>query len=237
VLQRLIREYAPELIIEVGCWLGLSTALLCEESEESEADVFAIDRWDASFLQTELTEQYARDDEAVDILRTTPLLETWQRNLWPHRRRLFPLKMDSVDGLREVARIGAGHGRRTLIYIDGDHRFAAVLADLRACARHFPEAVVVGDDYQWPEVRQAVEEHAREVGGLELRSDPRQNWFTLSPPARESAREGGRAERERERQPEPADDGDARAAPAARQLGERVAFVMGAAAERSLDSK
>lgn len=74
---RLPRVPQPEVIIEVGCWLGLTTTLLCEESAVHGAAVFAIDRWDAAYCLGHLAEQYRADarggagGEAAAILEST----------------------------------------------------------------------------------------------------------------------------------------------------------------------
>ena len=44
------------------------------------------------------------------------------------------------------------------VFIDGDHRYDAVLQDLRDWwPKVRPGGVLVGDDYSWPDVRQAVQ--------------------------------------------------------------------------------
>ena len=97
MLKRLIGERKPRVIVELGSWLGLCTALLLEES--GNAAVFAIDRWDATFLLDQQRDQYARDDEALGMLNGIPLYDTYLANTWEWRQRLFPMRMDTVDGL------------------------------------------------------------------------------------------------------------------------------------------
>lgn len=136
-----------------------------------------------------------------------PLFETFLANTWEHRLRLFPLRMDSCDGLEQVHRIGAHVGKSVLMwaehrpttyelpcnyivrrrklngacrYIDADHRQEAVAADLRAASRLFPDATLAGDDWQWPGVRAAVSEHCATLGGHEVRSHPKENWWLLA---------------------------------------------------------
>ena len=174
MLKRLIAERKPRVIVELGSWLGLCTALLLEES--GNAAVFAIDRWDATFLLDQQRDQYARDDEALGMLNGIPLYETFLVNTWEWRQRLFPMRMDTVDGLRAVAALGAPVD---LIYIDADHTEAGVTRDIRAAEECFPDALICGDDWSWPGVRQAVEKYAADSGGR-LAVEAHQNWWVLS---------------------------------------------------------
>ena len=48
-----------------------------------------------------------------------------------------------------------------LVYIDADHRYDSVVADLATAAELFPRATIVGDDWNWESVRAAVEAVAR----------------------------------------------------------------------------
>lgn len=169
--------------------------------------VFAIDRWDESFLVREQHAQYVGDPEALGIVRgaggvdggPVPLYETFLVNSWGSRHRLFPLRMDTCAGLELVASLRAPID---LIYVDADHTEEGVLRDLRAATRLFPDAILCGDDWQWPGVRRAVARHAAEFGGAAagdgcpswaVRSDPGENWWWLErrevePP---SSAEGG----------------------------------------------
>jgi hypothetical protein len=48
-----------------------------------------------------------------------------------------------------------------LIYIDGDHEYEAVNADIRAWVPLLSnEGVILGDDYDWPGVQRAATEFA-----------------------------------------------------------------------------
>ena len=182
MLRQLIQEHQPKVIVELGSWLGLCTNFLLSAS--SGAAVFAIDKWDATFLLQEQFEQYARDREALGLLRGAdgepplPLHDTFLVNMWPWRTRLFPLRMGTAEGLKLIASIGAPVG---LIYVDADHTHDGVLADLREAAHSFPSALVCGDDWQWPGVRSALEQHVVDNGGrLKIMAHPAENWWWLA---------------------------------------------------------
>eukprot|EP00304_Pavlova_gyrans_P010876 CAMPEP_0206037990 /NCGR_PEP_ID=MMETSP1466-20131121/3809_1 /ASSEMBLY_ACC=CAM_ASM_001126 /TAXON_ID=44452 /ORGANISM="Pavlova gyrans, Strain CCMP608" /LENGTH=100 /DNA_ID=CAMNT_0053412565 /DNA_START=1 /DNA_END=300 /DNA_ORIENTATION=+ len=89
MLRRLIQERAPRVIVELGSWLGLCTELMLEESAPFGSSLFAIDRWDASWLLSEQADQYAHDAEAQRLLVAfrDSLYETFIANLWAHRSR------------------------------------------------------------------------------------------------------------------------------------------------------
>ena len=70
---------------------------------------------------------------------------------------ITPLPLTGVAGAKLFAHYAL---KPNVIYIDGDHEFDSVLADLRGLARRMlaPGGLLLGDDYQWPGVRQAVDE-------------------------------------------------------------------------------
>ena len=96
----------------------------------------------------------------VRMLREHPMYGSFLANMWPFRERVVPLRMDTVAGVEHVKAAGV---TPDLIYVDADHHYKAVLRDVRACLRAFPNAVLVGDDYgNYKDVENAVLECARE---------------------------------------------------------------------------
>lgn len=178
ILRKLIERFEPRVIVELGAWLGLCTAVLLEASEARGAAVVAVDRWDGEWLLEHQCDQYTRDVEALQMLRSgLNLHETFLANLWEHRTRLFPLRADALEGL---AMLRAANAPVDLIYIDADHSTEAVLQHILASQEHFPNAVLVGDDWCWASVRAAVEEHVQQSSGrLRLHSHPAENWWWL----------------------------------------------------------
>lgn len=177
MLRRLICERQPRVMVEVGCWLGLCTELLLEASEPHGGCVFAIDRWDGEWLLNSQSEQYTRDATAHSmLLRGLPLYETFLVNMWEHRSRTFPLRMASIEGMETVRNLCAPVD---LVYIDADHTYEAALEDIRTASRCFPNALISGDDWQWPGVRQAVEQFARESGNMKVHRHEAENWWWI----------------------------------------------------------
>jgi hypothetical protein len=141
---------AARLIVEVGSWIGRSTRYLANLAPQ--ATVVAIDHWQGS-------EEHKADAELSPFLPR--LYETFLSECWEYRRQIIPLRADSAEGLRAVAEAGL---QPDLVYIDGDHRFESVVSDLQSALDLFPQATVVGDDWNWDGVRSAVETVVKDRG-------------------------------------------------------------------------
>jgi predicted O-methyltransferase YrrM len=147
LLQQVVK---PEhrLIVELGSFVGLSTRFLADLAPQ--ATIVAIDHWRGS-------PEHFTDPKSIPVL---PILyETFLASCWDYRSRLVPLRMPTLDGLEQVARYGLCPD---LIFVDASHAYEAVKADLETARRLFPRAALVGDDWDWDGVRQAVSEVARE---------------------------------------------------------------------------
>lgn len=139
------------LVVELGSWLGKST--LCFLDRAPQATVIAIDTWLGS------PEYYNPKPSLLGRLPT--VYETFLVNCWPYRDRLIPMRTTSLVGLRLVKRAGLAPD---LIYVDADHQYWAVKGDVQSAHELFPAARLIGDDYNWPSVRQAVNELGRTSG-------------------------------------------------------------------------
>jgi hypothetical protein len=137
---------ATRVVVELGSWLGVSTRFIADHA--ACATVIAIDHWQGS---VEHHEQAA----CRDMLPR--LHESFLAMNWSYRHRVIPLKMTTIEGLQVVA---AHEVVPDLIYIDADHRYDSVLEDLSCASRLFADAVLVGDDYDYPDVQRAVTDFA-----------------------------------------------------------------------------
>ena len=70
---------------------------------------------------------------------------------------MIPLKRTTLDGLAELAQLGV---QPDLIYLDAEHSYEAVTAELESCLAKFPGVTLIGDDYDDPEVQSAVHDFA-----------------------------------------------------------------------------
>lgn len=132
------------VVVELGAWLGLSTRLMLERAPN--ATVISIDHWQGS-------PEHHDSEEWRQMLPR--LYETFLAMNWEHRARLVPVRRATVEGLRVVAEHGV---LPDVIYVDAGHEYESVLEDLETSHRLFPKAELVGDDFDWLGVRQALEE-------------------------------------------------------------------------------
>lgn len=139
-----------KLVVELGSWLGLSTRYIADAAPR--ATVVSVDHWEGS-------EEHQKQERYRNLL--PHLFETFQSRCWNYRERIIPLRMNSLDGLRRVAEAGL---EPDFIYVDAQHTYEAVSAELRLGRELFPHALLGGDDYDWQGVRRAVDEFAAQNG-------------------------------------------------------------------------
>lgn len=133
-----------QCVVEVGAWLGLSTRFIADCVPQ--AMVITIDHWQGS-------PEHQRRPEWQQMLPT--LYDTFLALCWDYRQRMIPIKQSSREGLKTIAEYGV---TPDLIYLDSEHSYNALSADLELCTQLFPGAIFVGDDYQEPEVQEALQD-------------------------------------------------------------------------------
>lgn len=139
------------IVVEVGSWRGRSTTVLAKNLAAG-ARLYAVDTWAGT----------PDDPDQHDRLYANAgdVYADFRRNLAGPIRggRLFPLRMDSVAGAAELL---DRHGVASvdLVFIDADHRYEAVRADIQAYLPLIkPGGVLGGHDFGWPGVQRAVTE-------------------------------------------------------------------------------
>jgi predicted O-methyltransferase YrrM len=141
-----------QFVIELGSWFGKSTRFMCATAPN--ARVFAIDIWDNSFSAADTHYQNA---ENQNLVAAAPLMDVFLTNCWEYRDRLVPLKMQTVDGLRLLHRLGV---KPTVIFVDADHHYEPAKRDVSTALELFPDAIIVGDDWRYPDVQRVAKEFA-----------------------------------------------------------------------------
>ena len=145
-VQEALRTIMPAdatVLMELGSWLGKSARVILDHARD--ATLICIDHWRGS------KEHQAGGSAASDKL---PLLyDQFIRNMWDYRGRVIPVVAATVQGMTDVARCGV---LPDAIYVDASHDQPAVYADIRTATALFPGVPLIGDDWPFPTVRQAV---------------------------------------------------------------------------------
>lgn len=149
VLAATVSEHT-RVVVELGVWLGMSTRFFAKHAPN--ATVISVDHWNGS------AEHHARP-ELRSMLPS--LYDTFLSLCWEDRDRVIPLRMSTLEGLRKIAEFGI---EPDVIYIDAEHSFRAVTEELELAHELFPNARLVGDDYDWQGVREAVNGFVRRHG-------------------------------------------------------------------------
>jgi hypothetical protein len=141
------------LAIEVGSWRGRSTVAIVAGLSHSTGTLYAVDTWAGPPDKGGQADIYdGQGDVYAEFLANLAA---------PIRAgTVIPLRMDSMQGAAEIERLH-GLGCADFIFIDADHRYEAVHADILA---YLPllrvGGVICGHDYRdkFPGVIQAVNE-------------------------------------------------------------------------------
>ena len=149
-LMRFLPE-RPALILEIGSFLGASLRFMMEIRPGSffiSVDPFSIVRHGPAGI------------------RVHDFRDNFYVNCWNYRDRLIAVPKESADALPELRELGV---RPDVVYIDGQHNYAAVLRDARLTLSLNPDALLIGDDYSDPEsvacgLQLAVKQLAQETG-------------------------------------------------------------------------
>ncbi|MEL6982157.1 MAG: class I SAM-dependent methyltransferase [Actinomycetota bacterium] len=144
---------STSVILEIGSLLGGSARFWASHCPD--AVVLCVDPWidvaqvsDRPFLE--------HVPELVDVLvgRVDGMLDVFLASNWELRDRIIPLRGFSPDRLASVHAAGV---QPDVVYVDGSHVYEDVIADLSAARAMFPDALICGDDYDWPAVAGAVD--------------------------------------------------------------------------------
>lgn len=144
-MQRLLFGVKNPLIVELGCWLGLSAKWFLETFQD--ANVITVDTFEGSI-------ELLPDENAQEII-ANGLYDQAVRNLYEYKDRLVILQMRSVDGIKYL------HGQGInpdLVYIDASHQYEDARNDIKYSLECFPNAIICGDDFKWYSVKRALRE-------------------------------------------------------------------------------
>ena len=152
----LLRELVDpqvRVVLEIGSLLGGSARFWAEHCPE--ATVLCVDPW---IDVADATERPFLEHvpELIDVVvgRVDGLYDVFLAANWDLRDRLIPLRGFSPDRLASVHAAGV---TPDVVYVDGSHVYEDVIADLTTARALFPDALLCGDDYDWPAVAAAVD--------------------------------------------------------------------------------
>jgi len=158
MLSLAVIECECRVIVELGSWLGLSARYLIHET-----NFYLLH--DAAFPTLICIDHWRGDAGVFSDPGSAPRLERaklqFYRNMWPWRGQVIAVEADTLDGLDEVAAAGVNVD---LCYVDSEHTFDRVSAELASIDAYWPEAAIVGDDLHLPEVARAVRHFSAKAG-------------------------------------------------------------------------
>lgn len=189
IVLREIAEKDVRLMVEVGSFLGGSA--LHWLGAKSDLTLICVDPWGgnwADYVQSMLTDpnmgRHVEHFSDAEVARIVALLREYGNyavalnNLRAFRDRVIPFRLASPEALHYLARRDV---RPDLIYIDAfKHR-----NDLDAAFTLFPDAILCGDDWLWPDetgrfvMQEAIKDFARDHG-FEIEAK-RQSWILHRP--------------------------------------------------------
>lgn len=132
-----------DVVVEIGAWMGLSTLWLADRVGPT-GHVWTIDHFQGS-REHKIEPRYAE--------QLPTLWDTFVANCWNARDRITPVRADSRAGLLHL------HERSlvpTVVYVDGAHDYDTVVRDLLLSAFIWPQARIVGDDFEMADVMRAA---------------------------------------------------------------------------------
>ncbi len=151
----------PKLIVEVGTWKGASAvhmAKLCRDLG-LKTEIVCVDTWLGNWQAWSRDAGGIGSREDLKIVNGLPrLYYQFMSNVIDtgFTNTITPLPLTGVAGAKLFE-----HFKLTpdIIYVDGDHEYESVLFDLRLWIKRLaPTGVLIGDDYNWPTVKRAVDE-------------------------------------------------------------------------------
>ncbi len=163
LMQRVKELPDNSVIVEIGVWQGRSALAMGEACRGTGKRIYAVDPWidyetKKGLLSSRLSE-FGVDsvDSVYDKFLTN--LSRFELKQW-----IEPIKATSIDVAATWSR-----GECDFVFIDGDHNYEPVLADLRAWTRLARKgAVIAGDDWQIDSVQSAVKDFIADNPGLSL---------------------------------------------------------------------
>jgi predicted O-methyltransferase YrrM len=184
-IQSLIELSTPSRIVEIGVAYGYHARHIL--SNNSYVEYVGIDPYVAGYDEEDLFFQ-----DVAKLFRSTPneAMNRLYRTVAEVLKREFGSRVTIHREESVTASKRFEDGSLPFVFVDGDHRYAAVLADLTAWWPKISHGgVLCGDDFQWPGVRKAALDFFQSAGqGLFLLESPDNDhisFFAAKPAVRD----------------------------------------------------
>jgi len=129
---------ATDKAVEIGSYSGEGTVVIANYFK----DVLAVDPW---------LNGYDINDRASQQCPMKFVFDAFQERVSPFKNVLYS-RGKSLDALELFK-----DGELDLVYIDGDHRYEGVLADLKGWRKKLREGgIMAGHDWSWKSVKMAL---------------------------------------------------------------------------------
>ncbi|MBA4445019.1 class I SAM-dependent methyltransferase [Cylindrospermopsis raciborskii CS-506_D] len=137
-LYYLSRGLSRGVVVEIGSYLGASTCFLAAGCSYKGGHVYAVDTWENQAMSEGLRDTY----------------QEFLQNTADYKSNITPIRSFSVDAAQDFSQLV------DLLFVDGDHSYEGVMADLKAWLPKLkPKAWLVLHDIGWAEgVNQAIRE-------------------------------------------------------------------------------
>ncbi len=155
-LLRLIERYNPNIVVELGSWLGASTTFMAKNSNAS-CHIYAVDIWSET-KQCAESIKFSKDEPRIffDEIYQQFLSNIIHLGLTD---KIIPIRMDTLEAARCL------NIQPDLVYVDASHETDAVYNDIKFWyVKLQANGIMCGDDWGWPSVQEGVKKIANELG-------------------------------------------------------------------------
>lgn len=155
ILLKLLNEYNPKIIVELGSWLGASTAFIAKNTSDA-SQIYAIDVW-VETAECAKSTGLPRNELNIFFSR---FYQQFLSNVihLSLANKIIPVRMHTLEAARSL------NVNPDLIYVDASHETEDVYNDIKAWyAKLAPNGIMCGDDWGWPTVREGVIKIAKEL--------------------------------------------------------------------------
>lgn len=138
--RHLDKKDEPYLVCEIGSELGGSTRFFLDYLPNSKC--VCIDPWPDEY---KLPQEFFSRSPKLKEANASPY-QLFLHMCEDYKQRILPIRDYSINGLMRFAKMNLSPD---IIYVDGDHRYLGVVSDLVLSLHLFPEALLVGDDWNF----------------------------------------------------------------------------------------